>query len=136
MYYFFKLLKMSSYSADLETNWAIAGILAASGSFWAPMLVSGDMAIGAVTGGVAMAAGRLINVQIMGGSVEGQIKQTTMAALTGAATGAATVMLLNAVPAAGNLLGEYTNNVALAATVATANYYFDRSSIKNALSGM
>lgn len=124
---------MSSYTQDLEKNYVIAGLIAATGPFWA----SGTpMMMGAMTGGVAMAAGRLINVQLMGGSVQNQLPQAAMAAATGAVTGAATMMLLSAAPSLSNLLGDYTSNVALAGTVATANYYFDRSSIKNALSGM
>jgi hypothetical protein len=92
---------------------------------------------GAAIGAVAMAGGRVIGFLISGkAAISSEYKQTAMAALTGGATGAVVMMLLSSSPGIGNILGDYTESVALAGSVAAANYYFDRSSFKNALSGM
>jgi hypothetical protein len=126
----------SSYTKDLETNWAIAGAIAATGAWWAPALVSGDMLVGAVAGGVGMAGGRVLNLLLMQKSVQNQVDQIAMAGIVGAGTGAAVMMLLAASPSLANSLGVYTDLVAMGGGIAAANYYFDRSSFKNALSGM
>lgn len=130
-------MSSSSYTRDLESNWVIAGAIAATGAWWSPALVSGPMLQGAVAGGVAMAGGRIANILIMQKmTVENQASQIAAAGLTGAAAGAGIMMLLAASPSLANSLGVYTDLVAMGGGIAAVNYYFDRSSLKNALSGM
>lgn len=104
---------------DIERSYVLSGLIGLTGPMWAPMLASSPMAVGAVTGAVAGAGGRVLAGDLKN-SPQGQYYWQRIAwyGATGAAAGAVGMMMLGGSTAA----GAYTPNLVLGATSAAAGY--------------